>query len=204
MTDFDPNSQPVPAPPAPPAPAPPAPAAEQVGYAPAPPAAPAAAGVPTAAELGAAASAQTPFKPIIPAPWMAPYLGSNGLPAGVPSFNWGAFFFGWIWSFVYGLNTWGAIALAVSFGGNLVSGVVGAPLSGLISLAQLGFAIYLGLTINKAYWAVNPKQLTVEEFNQKQKKWIIFGIALIAVGIVLFFLVIALAGFAAFVGALNN
>jgi|GEM_PF-3316940 len=205
MSDFEthtpdqpePVAPTVPAPPAPPAqPAPPAYAQQQPGYAPQPPAyapqPPAAGGpsyapgvIPDAKELGRLSAKVSPFAQPVPQPWMAPYVGPNGLPEGVSGFNWGAFLLGFWWPLIYGLNLWAVVALGVAIFGNILSRYVPTPVGLLISLAQLGFLVWMGLSVNRAYWSVNSKQLTVAEFKSKQVKWIVIGVVVFAVVVVI-------------------
>lgn len=123
----------------------------------------------------------------VPEPWMAPHLGENGLPAGVARINWGAMLLGFWWALAYGMQRWAALAFVVNFGGNQLSRFLPEPVGLLIAAAQLAFAIWFGLSINRAYWAINPKLLTVEEFNRKQPKWVGIGALVVVLVFALLF-----------------
>ena len=176
-------------------PAPPAPGYAQPqrpSYAPQPPSygAPqyAPGTIPDAKALGLLAANVSPFAKPEPQPWMAPYVGANGLPEGVSGFNWGAFLLGFWWPLAYGLNRWALLAFAVGFGGNFLGRFLPSPLGLLLSIGQLGFLVWMGLSVNRAYWSVNSKQLTVADFKSKQVKWIVIGVVVFVVvlGLVFF------------------
>lgn len=110
-------------------------------------------------------------------------IAPNGLPAGVSSFNWGAFFFPVLWPFVYGLNNMGWIALGGTLAANFLGGLLPDPLGGLAGFVPLGISIWVGLEANKEYWKTNPKRLSAEEFSSKQRKWLWVGIGMTVLGV---------------------
>lgn len=130
---------------------------------------------PTPEQMKAALAQALPFRHIQPAFWMAPYLDERGLPAGIPSFNLGAFFWPLFWAAAYGMWNWALLAFAVNILSNNLARLVPGPAAALIVLVQLGFAAWFAGRINRAYWAVNPKGLTPEQFRAKQPKWTIVG-----------------------------
>lgn len=79
----------------------------------------------------------------------------------IKGWNWGAFFFTWIWAFAHNMSTFGIIALILSFSG-------------------FGFiiAILFGLLGNEYAWK-HRKFKSVEEFKEVQRKWAVFGFLLI-------------------------
>ena len=85
------------------------------------------------------------------------------IPDGVKGWSWGAFLLNWIWAI--GNRTWiGLLALI--------------PLAGIIMAFVLGF--------KGREWAWRNKHWeSLEHFNQVQRKWSIWGIALVACGILL-------------------
>lgn len=145
-------------------------------------------------EAKEAGKKSSPFKRPEPTPWMTPFLDSRGLPPGIGRFNWGAFFFTWIWAFVYGLPLWGLLGLAAGIGLNSIGNAVGEPVSSIIAVLQLGVALWFGFAINRAYWASNPKMLSVDDFNRKQIKWIVIGVAVFVLVFVLVFFAALFAG----------
>jgi hypothetical protein len=148
-------------------------------------------------EAAKAGAKSMPFKPSTPTAEMAPYLGTDGVPVGISKFNWGALFLPQWWALAYGLTNWFLIGLAVVFIGNALVGFAPLPLVLLIALAQIGLSVYYGLNVNRAYWASNPKRLTIEQFRGKQAKWIV-------IGGVTFFLLNVLFPVVAFMSALST
>ena len=142
----------------------------------------AAAGAPVPAAAYAGAPSAMPVAP--ESYGFAPAVLQGGLPAGVSSFNWGAFFFPALWPFVYGLNTMGWIALGGTLAANFFGGILPGPLRSLAGFVPLGISMWVGLRANAEYWKTNPKRLSVEEFRRKQPKWIWIGIGMAVVGVV--------------------
>lgn len=103
-------------------------------------------------------------------------------------FNWGAFFFTWIW----GLNHKAYITL-ITLGITITSYVVnfatrasGSTPASLLSsvfffFLSLGFAIYLGATGNRLAWKSGRFQ-TVEHFRQVQKVWAYWALGFFVCG----------------------
>ena len=158
----------------------------------------------TSAAYAGAPSAAMPASP--GSYGFAPAALQGGLPAGVSSFNWGAFFFPVLWPFVYGLNTMGWIAFGATLAANFFGGILPGPLRSVAGLIPLGISIWVGLQANAEYWKTNPKRLSVEEFRSKQPKWIWIGIGMGVVGLlvgvaVVLFALAALRGLAGTVPA---
>lgn len=95
-------------------------------------------------------------------------------------FNWGAFFLTWIW----GLNhkyPLALIALALGIIGMAVRDPSMAAISILLSIAQLGFAIWLGIKGNSIAWN-SGRFATVDEMHKCQVIWVKWGIGVAIVG----------------------
>lgn len=104
------------------------------------------------------------------------------VPDEIRGWNWGGFLLNWIWSI--GNKTW----------------------IGLLSLIPyLGFvmAIVLGVKGNEWAWQ-NREWESVEQFKEVQKKWTIWGVIILVVGIVLSVIFSALGAFFAFYAAKNG
>ncbi len=144
-----------------------------------------------------AGSQSMPFQPQTPTAEMAPYLSADGVPLGISKFNWGALFLPQWWTLAYGLTRWFLIAIAVVFVGNMLVQFAPLPIVLLVALAQIGLSVYYGLAVNRAYWASNPKRLTIDTFRAKQGKWIV-------IGGVTFFLINVLVPIVVFMSALSN
>lgn len=95
-------------------------------------------------------------------------------------FNWGAFFFSWIW----GLGNRSYITLII-FPVAILDII---PILGII--LQLGCMIWFGINGNKWAWQ-NKKWASVEEFHKVQKKWAIAGCTIEAIFLILVPVIIA-------------
>ena len=116
----------------------------------------------------------------------------GGINAEVPEniakrFNWGAFFFSFIWLFWYGQVVMGIVAL--------LSGLLNfIPVLGPI--AQLALFIYFGIKGNE--WAWQAKHYdSYDKFHEVQRKWAIAALVLFLLSIILAIVGIILAGTAA-------
>lgn len=106
---------------------------------------------------------------------------AGALPAGVPGFNWGAFMMPFFWSLAYGLPelalaTIAANAAAVYTLITLGNQELGAVLAGLAIAIQ----VMIGFIGPRMYFRRNPGKLTAAEYNRKQVKWLIVGLAMLA------------------------
>lgn len=104
----------------------------------------------------------TPMPPVIPATPQQPvsqYTSTvkDGVPNEIKGWNWGAFFFSWIWGVCNGVY-WPLALIIVNF----------IPYVGV--LISLGACIALG--INGSEWAWKAKQWSsIAEFKRVQHKW---------------------------------
>ena len=85
-------------------------------------------------------------------------------------YNWGAFFFHWIWALVYGKFVIALVAL----------------ISHVIPFLPLIICIWMGTQGNKWAWQ-SKKYQSIEEFHQIHRKWAVAGIC---IGIVIMLMVI--------------
>ena len=85
-------------------------------------------------------------------------------------FNWGAFFFNWIWCLIYKQYIMAIVILVAGF----------IPFLGL--LVVIGLQIYLGIKGNTWAWQAKHYK-SVEEFHAIHKKWAIWGVVLPLIGI---------------------
>lgn len=101
-----------------------------------------------------------------PTPMMGMAYGqannTSGMKGEVPAelqggWNWGAFWFSWLWLMNHGLVAWGVGLLVLSF----------IP---YISILSLGAAIYLGVSGNKLGWQ-NRRFDSIDDFRACQRKW---------------------------------
>lgn len=108
--------------------------------------------------------------------------GSNTVPQEIIGWNWGAFFFTWLWGVCNGV--W--ISLLALLG----------PLS-------LIMAIILGIKGNEWAWQ-NRKFASVEDFKKTQRTWAIWGLVLFLIGIAISVIVIIASIYAAQNGAVTT
>lgn len=94
---------------------------------------------------------------------------SDDIPPGIKGWSWGAFLWNWIWAIFN--NTWIGL-LALIPGVNIV------------------MIFVLGVKGREWAWK-NKKWDSVEHFNRVQRKWSLWGIWLVVIGLVLAFLVFA-------------
>lgn len=94
-------------------------------------------------------------------------------------FNWGAFFFTFIWLFWYGQIAMGVIALLSIF-------LEFIPFGGIV---QLALCIFFGIKGNE--WAWQAKHYdSFDNFHEVQRKWATVGVVLLVISVLL-----AIAGF---------
>ncbi len=100
--------------------------------------------------------------------------GMNGqMPAELHGWNWGAFFFTWIWGLAHGVY-WPLVMLVLAI----------IPFINAISF--LVIAIYLGMNGNRLAWE-KRKFASVEQFRATEKVWAIVGLVFFILGIIAFF-----------------
>lgn len=87
-------------------------------------------------------------------------------------FNWGAFFFNWIWGICY--KKWIMLLIIPAYVIPFVGALIG-----------LGLQIWFGINGNKWAWQ-SKRYRSIQEFHEIHKKWAIAGIILIAINIVIF------------------
>lgn len=105
-----------------------------------------------------------------PSNWETPY-NANDVPAEIKKWNWGAFFFNWLWGVCNGVY-WPLALILV----NLI------PYVG--QLLALGACIVLG--INGSEWAWKRKQWnSVEHFKQVQHNWAMACLWVLGIPVVL-------------------
>ena len=109
------------------------------------------------------------------------------LPAEYRKFNWGAFLLSWIW----GIGNKTYIAFLI-FAFSLVNII---PFVGWI--APFGFCIWLGIKGNELAWK-NREWKSLEDFDEIQRKWamwggIIAGVSIVLSVVFLFFAMVILA-----------
>jgi len=116
------------------------------------------------------------------------WLDKSAIPSDMPkeelplnhrSFNWGAFLLTWIW----GIGNKTYIAFLV-FAVSLLSII---PYVGW--LAQLGFCIWLGIQGNELAWK-NKEWNSLEEFEETQRKWAMWGGIIVGISFALLLLLI--------------
>ncbi len=103
-----------------------------------------------------------------PTPQPAPNPGPNYdiVPHNINHFNWGAFFFNWIWAVCHGI--WWPILINVGVGIILILEV---PILTIIAnIASLSFWIWFGFAANALAWKKKHWKSTVECMNS-EKKW---------------------------------
>ncbi|MDO8507398.1 MAG: zinc ribbon domain-containing protein [bacterium] len=116
---------------------------------------------------------------------------SNELPPELKKFNWGAFFFSWIWGI--GNGVWIALLVflfqSIPAFGSLVgiitgsfSEQAGAVITSIITfvgvIGQIGFLIWLGINGNRLAWKTG-RWADIEKFKATQKKWAIAGLVFV-------------------------
>lgn len=87
------------------------------------------------------------------------FQGSTAIPNEIKKWNWGAFFFNWIWGACHGIYWTLAIIIV-----NIIPYIGG--------FITLGLCIYLGFKGNELAWKAKPWP-NVSEFLNKQRKWAI-------------------------------
>lgn len=125
----------------------------------------------------------TPINPVRPAmhsmPSAQPHYAStytDGVPNEIKGWNWGAFFFTWLWGVCNGVY-WPLVLIVVNF----------IPYVG--QLISLGCSIALG--INGSEWAWKAKSWSsIAEFKRIQHKWTMAGVWIIVIAVVLIFLLL--------------
>lgn len=127
-----------------------------------------------------------PVRPVTHTPQSAqPHYTStytDGVPNEIKGWNWGAFFFNWIWGVFNGVY-WPLVLIIVNF----------IPYVG--PLISLGICIALG--INGSEWAWKAKTWSsVAEFKRVQHKWTMAGVWILGISVGLFVLSLLLLGIA--------
>ena len=121
-----------------------------------------------------------PGQPYPPYPSQQTQVGPDGLPWGVPKFNWGAFLLPVIWPLIYGVPMYAGIALLANLianAANTFAPVIALPLS----LAALGVDVWVGFAAHKAFWRRYPNKMSVDEYRAKQVKWVVVGVVLLLI-----------------------
>ena len=114
-----------------------------------------------------------------PTPPQTP-VSTDEVPAEIKKWNWGAFYFSWLWGICNGIY-W---PIALIFANTIP--YVG-PLIGLAGCIALG--------INGSEWAWKAKTwASVEEFKQVQHKWAVAAACVFAISLVLSFVIGILVG----------
>lgn len=96
--------------------------------------------------------------------------GLTGIPSEIKGWNWGAFFFGWIWGIAH--NVWVSLLTII-------------PFIGVIML------IVLGVKGNEWAWR-NRKWDSIEQFKRTQHQWAVAAVVLLLIQVVLIVFVVAL------------
>lgn len=109
---------------------------------------------------------------------------ADALPEGVPRFNWGAALIPFVWSLVYGIPEFALLwvaphGAAIYFALMAHDNTAAVFLEGL----ALGVAIALGFLGPRIWWKRHPHKLTVAEYNRRQLKWLIAGVAILIAGL---------------------
>ncbi|OGB59768.1 hypothetical protein A2Y26_00960 [candidate division CPR2 bacterium GWD2_39_7] len=99
---------------------------------------------------------------------------AKAMPEELKKFNWGAFLLTWIWGI--GHSVWLALAGLV---------LIFIPVIGF--LGSIAFAVYLGVKGNELAWKTG-KYTDVEAYLALEKKWMIAGLVVVALGFVLAFM----------------
>lgn len=121
--------------------------------------------------------------------------GVNGpMPDELRGFNWGAFFFSWIW----GLNNKSYLTLITL----VVAGISSYTHYTSIYLINLALLIWFGFKGNEWAWQ-NRKFENAEQFKAVQRKWMIWGLVLIIIVVVLGGIMLS-AGISLFSSAFNS
>lgn len=108
-----------------------------------------------------------------------PVSQANGLPVGVSRFNWGAFLIPFFWPLVYGLPELALVYLLIyAPTAVLLAKSPDNPLVGLFAIGLLGAEVLMGFLGPRMYWKRFPTKLAVAEYNRKQRKWLVIGLAL--------------------------
>ncbi|HEY9051052.1 MAG TPA: hypothetical protein VIQ03_05870 [Gammaproteobacteria bacterium] len=103
------------------------------------------------------------------------------IPEGIKGWSWGAFLLNWIWAI--GNKTW----------------------IGLLSfIPYLGFIMVIILGVKGREWAwQNKRWENIEHFNRVQKRWAIWGIALMLIPIIGIIAAIAIPAYQDYINAAN-
>ena len=109
-------------------------------------------------------------------------INPTELDEALKHFNWGAFFFAWLWGLGNGSfsKTWSIILLDI-IGSFISSSIKGVGIIYLI--CALGLRIYYGLNGNK--WAYeNRAWFSISDYAETQKKWAIFASVLMVIFVI--------------------
>ncbi len=109
----------------------------------------------------------------------------------IKGWNWGAFFFNWIWLIPINIG----LAIVIFFANMFTCG-----------LANLIFSIYLGIKGNELAWT-NVHFRDVEEFKEIQKRWSIAGLVCVflpMIGASIFVILCAAVFFSSLVSAIQG
>jgi hypothetical protein len=124
---------------------------------------------------GAAGGAYAPT-PVLGQAYGQAVVNNSGMQNDVPAeimrgWNWGAFFFTWIWLLNHGLKTWG---WAYLIGGIVARSITRstnvAEISIALSVVDLGLRIALGIMGNRLAWQ-NRRFDGVEDFKRCERTW---------------------------------